>query len=89
MKRYIYHIEIDRIVIHGAATIGLSTAAVNTLARAAIETEMANAPLPAGRTMCAAVRVNAPSVATGAAPEIARAIAYGVARAVRGGSSVG
>jgi hypothetical protein len=89
MTRYVYHIEIDRVLIHDAATAGLSTAALHGLTQAAIETQMANAPLPAGRTICAVVQVNAPSVATGTAPEIARAVSHGVARAVRGGSSLG
>ena len=89
MTRYVYQIDVDRVVITGAGTEGLGASELRALVELAVARDLENAQLPAGRTLRSAVQMSSPSLATGGGPAVAKAVAAGVTRAISGGSSRG
>jgi hypothetical protein len=85
----VYHVEVGRVVVSGASTGRLDARELQTLVEHAVARELANAALPEGPTMRAAVQVTERSLATGGASAVAGAVAAGVARAAGGGSRRG
>ncbi len=83
-----YHIDVDRVVVAGAGTENLDASELRALIEHAVARDLADTPLPGGRTMRASVQVAAPPLA-GGAESVASAVASGIARAVGGGSSRG
>jgi hypothetical protein len=89
MTRTVYQIDVDRVVITGAGAESLGAGELRALIELAVARDVANATLPAGRTMRAAVQVSTSSLTTGGGPAVANAVAAGVTRAITGGSSRG
>lgn len=91
MTRYVYQVDVDRILIHAPSTAAhqLDTGELRALVESAVGRELRNTPLPSGRTMRASVQIDAPPVTGGGATSIANAVATGVARAVGGGRAHG
>jgi hypothetical protein len=82
----IWNLNVERVRIVGAGARGLGAAELRALVEVAVRNALEMAPLPNGSAMRASVRVNVPSLASGAA--IASAVASGVSQAV-GGSAHG
>ena len=77
-----WRLDIERIRVMGASRERFDTAEVRALVAAAVQQALESAPLPNGRAMIASVKMQVPSLATGAA--IAGAVAAGVSRAAGG-----
>jgi hypothetical protein len=82
MPMTIWSIDVERVTVVGAQTRGLSEAQLRAAVEGAVRDALSGAELPRGRAVHAAVRVNAPAPADGAA--IASAVARGVEQAVGG-----
>ena len=89
MTRWTYHVDVDRVIVHGAGVDRLDGNELRALVERAVTRELSDAPLPAGRTMRAAVQITARTVTTGGAPGVAAAVASGIATAARGGARRG
>lgn len=87
MTRIVHRIEIDRVVVRGAAGFGLAAAELRTLVEGAVRQALAGSALPNARSVRASVQVSASSLASGGA--IATAVGNGVARAIGGGRARG
>ena len=83
MRRDVYQIDIDRVVVVGADAKRMDAGALRALVESAIARDVANAALPTGRTMRASVRVDASSLA-GGSPVVAKAVSTAVTRAIGG-----
>ena len=83
MRRAPCRVDVERVVVTGAAPRALDAEALRGLVEHAVAQEAARAPLPAGRAVRASVRITAASLATPGA--VAGAVAEGVTRAMGGG----
>jgi hypothetical protein len=77
-------VDIDRVVVTGAGTPGLDPVELRRLVQRAVTDRLAETRLPTGPAARNSVRIEAPSITRGGAPEVAAAIAAGVARATGG-----
>lgn len=84
MTRWTHHVDVARIVIRGVGVERLDGNELRALIERAVARELGDAPLPAGRTMRAAVQINARSVAKGGAAGVAAAVASGIVDAAGG-----
>ena len=81
MSGEVYVVEIDRVVVTGGLEVAASPLALGPALEDAVARELANSPLPAGRTMRTSVAASAPTT------DVAQMVARGVADAVgRGGA---
>lgn len=83
MRRDVYRIDIDRVVVVGADTRGMDAGALRELVESAIAHDVAGASLPNGRTMRASVRLDAASLAGGGSV-VAKTVSTAVTRAIGG-----
>jgi hypothetical protein len=84
----VYRIDIDRVAVSGVGAERMPVSELRALVENAVERALADAPLPVGRSMQAALQVNVPSLAGGPAV-VASAVAVGVVQALGGGSKRG
>jgi hypothetical protein len=83
-----YQIHVDRLVVHGVDAARLDAGELRQMVAAAVARELRGAELPAGRSMTAAVRIEAGAL-PGEGLALAGAIARGVAQGVGGGGHRG
>jgi hypothetical protein len=82
MTRRTYRVDIDRVIVR-AGVERVDARELRALVERAVARELADAPLPPGRTMRAAVQIASRAMPAGAAG-VASAVAAGVARAAGG-----
>jgi hypothetical protein len=82
MSRVEWQVRVDRIVVNGVEGPAPSVAELQPLIEAAVRAAVAEAALPAGRSMHASVQVQAPVI--GGAGAVAHAVGGAVAQAVGG-----
>jgi len=85
VTRWTYHLDVDRVIVHGAGVDRLDGNELRALVERAVARELGDAALPAGRTMRGAVQITAGSVTKGGAAGVAAAVASGIANAAAGG----
>lgn len=81
-----WQLRIDRVVVHGA-TGAMPAGELRTLIEAAVGQALADAALPAGRAVRAAVSVQVPALSQPSA--VAQAVGQGVRQAIGGGARHG
>lgn len=82
-----WQLRIDRVLVHGATGPMPPAGELRALVEAAIGQALADARLPAGRAVQAAVHMQVPAL--GQASAVAQAVAQGVKQAVGGGAGHG
>jgi hypothetical protein len=85
VTRWTYHLDVDRVIVHGVGGHRLDGNELRALVERAVARELGDASLPPGRTMRGAVQVTARSVSRGGAAGIAAAVASSISVAASGG----
>lgn len=83
MRRDVYQIDIDRIVVLGADARRMDATALRHMVESAVARDVTGVPLPSGRTMRTSVHIDTSPLAGGPAV-IAKAVSTAVARAIGG-----